>query len=93
MPAGWATAGSTGYDALRATGRPTALRLPAGPDGPAQTIDPAAYAWSDAGARGVELEGAVIYELHVATFTAAGTSRRRSTGWTTSSTSGSGWSR
>ncbi len=46
------------------------------PDGPhhfSEVIDPGAYHWGDAGWPGVKLEGAVIYELHVGTFTAEGT--------------------
>jgi maltooligosyltrehalose trehalohydrolase len=46
---------------------------PQGPQGPSEVIDPAAYAWSDAHWRGVTLLGEVVYELHVDTFTDAGT--------------------
>ncbi|MDF2968752.1 MAG: malto-oligosyltrehalose trehalohydrolase [Nocardioidaceae bacterium] len=52
---------------------PRALRLPDGPEGPAEVVDLSAHAWSDGGWRGVELSGAVIYELHVGTFTPEGT--------------------
>ena len=38
-----------------------------------QVIDPLAFAWSDEGWRGRPWEHAVIYELHVGTFTRAGT--------------------
>lgn len=46
---------------------------PDGPHGPSLVVDPSAYAWRDAGWRGVQLHGQVIYELHVGTFTPAGT--------------------
>jgi maltooligosyltrehalose trehalohydrolase len=36
-------------------------------------VDPAAFRWSDAGWRGVETADLAIYELHVGTFTPAGT--------------------
>jgi maltooligosyltrehalose trehalohydrolase len=46
---------------------------PEGVDGPSVIIDHDAFAWSDSGWRGVALPGAVLYELHVGTFTPAGT--------------------
>ena len=52
---------------------PRALRLPAGPEGPAEVFDVHDFAWTDDGWRGTELRGAVVYELHVGTFTAEGT--------------------
>jgi maltooligosyltrehalose trehalohydrolase len=52
---------------------PRGLRLPDGPHGWSAVHDPGDYAWSDTRWEGVELEGAVIYELHVGTFTAEGT--------------------
>src|SRR4051794_1908426 len=42
---------------------------PAGVHGPSRWYDDAAYRWADAGWRGVPLAGAVLYELHVGTFT------------------------
>ncbi len=51
---------------------PASRCQPAGPHGPSQVVDPA-FAWTDGGWRGVERLGQVIYELHVGTFTAAGT--------------------
>jgi len=47
---------------------------PEGPMGPSQVIDPD-YAWSDDDWRGVVIEGQVVYELHIGTFTPAGTWR------------------
>ena len=52
---------------------PRALRLPDGPHGWSQLFDPDELVWTDSGWNGVDLEGAVIYELHVGTFTAEGT--------------------
>ncbi len=52
---------------------PRALRLPQGPHEPAALWDPDAFAWTDGDWRGVELDGSVLYELHLGTFTAAGT--------------------
>ncbi len=52
---------------------PRGLRLPDGPHGWSQLFDPAEFAWTDARWGGVDLEGAVIYELHVGTFTPEGT--------------------
>jgi maltooligosyltrehalose trehalohydrolase len=46
---------------------------PAGPHGPSMVVDPHSFAWSDQRWRGAELKGQVIYELHVGTFTLAGT--------------------
>jgi maltooligosyltrehalose trehalohydrolase len=52
---------------------PRGLRLPDGPHGWSQIFDPAEFAWTDTRWAGVELEGAVVYELHVGTFTPEGT--------------------
>ncbi|MEV4902587.1 malto-oligosyltrehalose trehalohydrolase [Citricoccus sp. NPDC055426] len=41
--------------------------------GPSRLIDPTAHDWQDAGWAGRELRGAVVYELHVGTFTDEGT--------------------
>ncbi|GAB7186493.1 malto-oligosyltrehalose trehalohydrolase [Kitasatospora sp. Ki12] len=46
---------------------------PAGPDGPSRPVDHAAFRWSRTGWRGRALPGAVLYELHIGTFTARGT--------------------
>jgi maltooligosyltrehalose trehalohydrolase len=46
---------------------------PHGVHGPSRVHDPATLPWSDGTWRGVSLPGAVIYELHVGTFTAEGT--------------------
>jgi maltooligosyltrehalose trehalohydrolase len=52
---------------------PRGLRLPDGPHGWSQLFDPGEFAWTDTRWAGIELEGAVIYELHVGTFTPEGT--------------------
>lgn len=41
--------------------------------GPSEVVDPGAYAWRDGGWRGRPWAEAVVYELHVGTFTDAGT--------------------
>jgi malto-oligosyltrehalose trehalohydrolase len=52
---------------------PRSLRQPNGCDGPSRGYDHSAFSWTDQGWRGRPLAGAVIYELHVGTFTAEGT--------------------
>jgi malto-oligosyltrehalose trehalohydrolase len=52
---------------------PRSLRQPYGPAGSSRTYDHGSFAWTDARWRGAPEQGAVIYELHVGTFTAAGT--------------------
>ncbi|MGQ0547596.1 MAG: malto-oligosyltrehalose trehalohydrolase [Betaproteobacteria bacterium] len=44
-------------------------------DGPSEVIDPAAFAWQDGEWHGMPWERAVVYELHVGTFTTKGTYR------------------
>jgi maltooligosyltrehalose trehalohydrolase len=46
---------------------------PEGPHGPSQVVDPTTFRWSDEAWAGVSLHGQVIYEMHVGTFSAAGT--------------------
>jgi maltooligosyltrehalose trehalohydrolase len=46
---------------------------PEGPHGPSEVVDPAAYTWNDAGWKGLALEGQVLYEMHLGTFTPEGT--------------------
>ena len=43
--------------------------------GPSEVIDPAAYAWSNTAWKGRRWEEAVVYELHIGTFTPEGTFR------------------
>lgn len=46
---------------------------PDGPEGPSRVDDPDAFSWSDDRWTGFHLPSAVLYELHVGTFSAAGT--------------------
>ena len=43
--------------------------------GPSEVIDPRGYGWNDEGWRGRPWEEAILYELHVGTFTKEGTFR------------------
>jgi maltooligosyltrehalose trehalohydrolase len=52
---------------------PASRFQPEGPHGPSEVVDPTRFAWTDGDWRGLSLEGQVIYEMHVGTFTAAGT--------------------
>jgi maltooligosyltrehalose trehalohydrolase len=52
---------------------PASRFQPDGPYGPSQVIDPNAFQWHDHNWRGVPLEGQVLYELHLGTFTPEGT--------------------
>jgi|HubBroStandDraft_4_1064222.scaffolds.fasta_scaffold40384_1 maltooligosyltrehalose trehalohydrolase len=54
---------------------PASRSQPEGPLKFSQVIDPGKFRWNDAAWRGVRIEGQVIYELHLGTFTHAGTSR------------------
>ena len=52
---------------------PASRFQPDGPHGSSEVVDPGAFSWSDAGWRGVNLEGQVVYEIHIGTFTEEGT--------------------
>jgi maltooligosyltrehalose trehalohydrolase len=52
---------------------PASRFQPEGPHGPSEVIDPSAFAWTDHEWQGVRIEGQVIYEMHVGTFTKEGT--------------------
>jgi maltooligosyltrehalose trehalohydrolase len=52
---------------------PASRFQPAGPHGPSEVIDPEAFSWTDDQWPGVTREGQVLYEMHIGTFTAAGT--------------------
>ena len=67
----------TGY-ALSVNGKdpvpdPRSMRQPKGIDGPSQILDHSAFAWDDAHFQPRPLSSAVIYELHVGTFSQQGT--------------------
>ncbi len=59
--------GSRGYP------DPASRFQPDGPHGPSEVIDPGRFPWTDDRWSGVSREGQVLYEMHVGTFTAAGT--------------------
>jgi maltooligosyltrehalose trehalohydrolase len=52
---------------------PASRFQPEGPHGPSQVVDPKKFQWTDGRWRGAGLRGQVIYEIHVGTFTEAGT--------------------
>ncbi|MFH0903261.1 MAG: alpha-amylase family glycosyl hydrolase, partial [Pseudomonadota bacterium] len=52
---------------------PASRWQPSGVHGPSRVVDPRAFSWSDHGWDGIPLDDLVIYELHVGTFSAAGT--------------------
>ena len=52
---------------------PVSRWQPDGVHAPSCVVDPHAFAWSDAGWAGIAMADYVIYELHVGTFTEAGT--------------------
>jgi maltooligosyltrehalose trehalohydrolase len=54
---------------------PASRFQPHGPHGPSRVVDPAKYAWRDAGFRGTAERGQVLYEMHIGTFTPEGTYR------------------
>jgi maltooligosyltrehalose trehalohydrolase len=52
---------------------PASRAQPLGPHGPSEVVDPERFAWTDHAWRGAKLEGQVVYEMHVGTFTREGT--------------------
>jgi maltooligosyltrehalose trehalohydrolase len=52
---------------------PCSRYQPQGPHGPSLIVDPSTYAWRYPDWQGVRMQGQVIYELHVGTFTPEGT--------------------
>ncbi|MFO0985522.1 MAG: malto-oligosyltrehalose trehalohydrolase [Planctomycetota bacterium] len=52
---------------------PASRSQPDGPHGPSQVIDPDRFHWHDERWPGLGAAGHILYELHVGTFTAAGT--------------------
>lgn len=52
---------------------PASRFQPYGVHGPSQVVDSSVYQWKDADWAGLPLEGQVLYELHIGTFTAEGT--------------------
>jgi maltooligosyltrehalose trehalohydrolase len=60
-------------DGAKSLPDPASRYQPDGPHGPSQVVDPAAFSWRDREWRGRALRGQIVYELHVGTFTRAGT--------------------
>lgn len=54
---------------------PASRSQPQGPHRSSAVIDPRTFAWTDAAWPGVRMPGQVLYEMHVGTFTPAGTWR------------------
>src|SRR5262245_19046782 len=54
---------------------PASRFQPDGPFGPSEVVDPARFAWQQPSPPRIELPGQVLYEMHLGTFTAAGTWR------------------
>jgi maltooligosyltrehalose trehalohydrolase len=52
---------------------PASRFQPTGPHGPSQIVDPNTFAWTDQDWKGSALEGQIIYEMHIGTFTLEGT--------------------
>ncbi|MGZ4980006.1 MAG: malto-oligosyltrehalose trehalohydrolase [Methylobacter sp.] len=51
---------------------PASRFQPQGPHGPSQVVDASTFDWTDAAWSGIELQGQVIYEMHIGTFTHEG---------------------
>ena len=52
---------------------PVSRLQPEGVHGPSEVVDPSQYEWQDKSWRGVRLEGQVLYEMHLGTYTGDGT--------------------
>ncbi len=52
---------------------PASRSQPKGPHFASEIVDPSAFPWTDSKWRGIALEGQVIYEMHIGTFTKEGT--------------------
>jgi maltooligosyltrehalose trehalohydrolase len=52
---------------------PASRFQPDGPHGASRVVDPSRFRWTDSEWKGASLKGQVVYELHVGTFTQAGT--------------------
>ena len=60
-------------DGERLRADPCSRFQPDGPHGPSQVVDPSTFHWTDASWPGVTHDRHVLYEMHVGTFTPAGT--------------------
>ena len=52
---------------------PASRFQPAGPHGPSEIVDPGLFTWTDQAWPGVSIEGRILYEMHIGTFTPDGT--------------------
>ena len=52
---------------------PASRFQPEGPHGPSQVVDASRFGWTDGAWKGRSIEGQVIYEMHIGTFTPEGT--------------------
>lgn len=52
---------------------PASRYQPKGPHGPSAVVDPSVFQWSEGDWRGIDERRVVLYEMHVGTFTEAGT--------------------
>src|SRR5207237_1966140 len=52
---------------------PASRFQPEGPHGPSQIVNPFLYRWKDESWKGARLQGQVVYEMHIGTFTVEGT--------------------
>ena len=67
-----------GGSSARVLPDPASRYQPEGPCGPSEVIDPSCFRWTDQAWRGiVSVEGQVLYELHIGTFTRARNLDRR----------------
>lgn len=57
----------------RAFPDPCSRYQPDGPHGPSEVVNTSAYGWRDGEWGGISLDGLVLYELHIGTFTPEGT--------------------
>ncbi len=62
-------------DGTDAFADPASRFQPEGPHGPSQIVDPTRFRWTDRTWQGITIEGQVISEIHIGTFTPTGTFR------------------
>ncbi|HEU4955108.1 MAG TPA: malto-oligosyltrehalose trehalohydrolase, partial [Gemmatimonadales bacterium] len=60
-------------DGARDRPDPVSRELAGGVHGVSRVVDPAAFPWADGGWQGLAMPDLILYELHVGTFTSAGT--------------------
>jgi maltooligosyltrehalose trehalohydrolase len=73
VPCGPGTRYRYRLDGTTVAADPASRSQPEGVHGPSEVLDLAAHRWSDDGFHSVPLDDALLYELHVGTFTAGGT--------------------